>query len=137
MLPLGGCTVQVRGQRRPLVSMSRIKGQLELSMEEYTNESKSSLASTKTVNTIFEEELTLLTHGSVYHENMMTYLAMLGLGFSQRSFDLGTDEFKTDSEFTRYRLNTRFLPLKPYPFSINLSQTETLMSRRFLSPLRA
>ena len=136
MLSLGGCAVQVRGQRRPLVSVDHVQGQLDLSMEEYTNESTSSGVSSKVVNTIFEEELLLQAQGNVYHPNMMTYLAMLGLGWDQRSFDAGEEDFDGSGNFTRYRLNMHFLPLKPYPFNINFSQTDTLVPRRFRSPLR-
>ncbi len=136
MVPLAGCAVQVRGQQRPLVSVDHFQGQLDLSMEEYTNESTSSRASSKVVNTIFEEELLLQAQGNVYHPNMMTYLAMLGLGWDQRSFDSGGETDDGNGSFTRYRLNMRFLPLKPYPFNISFDQTDTLVHRRFLSPLR-
>jgi len=136
LLHLGGCSVQVAGKPRPLVRMERIGGELELSMEEYTDESTSSGTSRKDVSTIFEEELRLETQGDVYHPNLMTYLAMIGLGLKQESFDSAGESGSTSGNFTTYQVNMNFLPLKPYPFSINLSQTDALSSRRFLSPLR-
>ena len=136
LLHMGGCSVQVRGKGRPLVRMERIKGQLELSMEQNTDESASSGTSREITNTVFEEELLLQTQGDVYHSNLMTYLAMIGLGWKQQSFDNGEETDNSSGNFTRYRLNMNFLPLKPYPFSLNFGRTDTLVPRRFRDPLR-
>ena len=87
LLHLGGCSVNVAGKPRPLVRMGRVGGELELSMEEYTDESMSFGTSEKDVSTIFEEELRLETQGDVYHPNLMTYLVMIGFGLKQQSFD--------------------------------------------------
>ena len=136
LLHLGGCSVQVKGRPRPLVKMGRVRGELELSMEEYTDESTSSGTTQKDVTRIFEEELRLETQGDVYHPNLMTYFAMLGLGLKQQSFDSNGETDSVSGTFSRYQVNMNFLPLKPYPFSVNFSKSDTLAPRRFRSPLR-
>ena len=99
LLHLGGCSVEVGGRRRPLMKTERISGELELSMEEYTDESTASGTSQKDVSTIFEEELRLETQGDVYHPNLMTYLAMIGLGLKQQSFDSSGETGSTSGNF--------------------------------------
>ena len=79
ILHLAGCSVQVRGKPRPLVRVSDVGGELELSMEEYRDESTSSGVSQEDVSTIFEEELRLEGQGDVYHPNLMSFFGMIGV----------------------------------------------------------
>ena len=136
ILHLAGCSVQVRGKPRPLVRLGNVGGELELSMEEYKDESTSSGLSQEDTSTIFEEELRLETQGDVYHPNLMTFLGMIGLGLKQQSFETTQGSDSSTGNLTRYQLNMNFLPLKPYPFSVNFSKSDDLIPRRFLGPLR-
>ena len=136
ILHMAGCSVQVRGKPRPLVRLGDVGGELELSMEEYKDESTSSGVTQEDVSTIFEEELRLETQGDIYHPNLVTFFGMIGLGLKQQSFETGQGSDSSEGTFNRYQLNMNFLPLKPYPFSVNFTRSDTLIPRRFLGPLR-
>lgn len=136
MLGLSGCAVQVRGRQRPLLSVRDIRGELEISAERQTDESKSSSASQENVSTILEEKIRLQAKGDVFHSRLMSYLASLGLGLTQQQFRTKERSDSGTGTLSDYRLDMHFLPLKPYPFSVSLSKTEDVVPRRFRSPLR-
>lgn len=116
--------------------MGRISGEAELSMENYDNEFKSSGTSQKDGTTIFEEKLRLETQGDLYHQNLMAYSAAIILGLNQQSFESDGETDSSSGDFIGYEVDTNWLPLKPYPFRINLSRTDSVVPRRFRSPLR-
>ena len=136
ILCMAGCSVQVRGKRRPLMRMKPIKGELELSLEQNTEEHKSSSGTKqKSESSILEEELYLRTQGDVFDPMLMTYIAGLGLGLNQQSFKSETQSSNTSGTMNKYRLNMNFLPTKPYPFSVDMMKNDMLVGRRFQSPL--
>lgn len=136
-LCMAGCVVQVRGKGRPLVRMEPIKGELRLSLEQDTDEHKpSSGTKRKTESSIVEEELRLKTQGDVFDPLLMTYMAGLGLGLNQQSFESASRSTDTSGNMNSYWLNMNFLPAKPYPFSIDTRKADTTIGRRFQSSLR-
>lgn len=134
---LSGCTVQLQKKRRPLVRIGHIESELGLKMERNIDKIKSSGNRRKGVSTIFEEELFLETEGDIYHPNLITFLAGLGVGFSQQEFRSNGNNNESRGRLINYRLNTRFLSKKSYPFSLHLSQTENLITRKFQGPMRS
>jgi len=135
MLYLGGCSVQVRGKTRPLVRAERIHGELRLSMKEYTSEWDSSGTKGKSDSSISNQELYLHTQGDVFDSKLMTYLAAIGLGLNQQTFESSAGTGSSSGNMNSYHFNMGFLPMKPYPFTIDLSKTESYYPRQFQSPL--
>ena len=135
MLYLGGCSVQVRGKTRPLVRAERIHGELRLSMKENTSEWKSSGTKSKSDSSVSKQELYLHTQGDVFDSKLMTYMAAIGLGLNQQTFESSAGTDASSGNMNSYHLNMGFLPMKPYPFSIDLSKTESFSPRQFQSPL--
>lgn len=135
MLYLSGCSVQVKGKTRPLVRAQRIHGELRLSMKEYTSEWESSGTKGKSDSSISNQELYLHTQGDVFDSKLMTYLAAIGLGLNQQTFESSAGTGSSSGNMNSYHLNMGFLPLKPYPFTIDLSKTESFFPRQFQSPL--
>ena len=134
---MAGCSVQVRGKRRPLVRMERIHGELELSLKQDEEEHESASGTKrKSESSISEEQLRLETQGDVFDPRLMTYIASIGLGLNQQSYKSETQSSKATGNMNSYRLSMDFLSTKPYPFSINTSKKEMFAPRRFQSPLR-
>ncbi|MCF7958407.1 MAG: hypothetical protein K9M57_08170 [Phycisphaerae bacterium] len=135
-ISLAGCTVQVQDRSRPLVETNGVDSELELMMNQYTDKNKRGSESHTSETTIFQEELRLSTKGNVYHPNLMKFLGTVGLGLTQQRYDTMNQSFSSNGTLTHYGLNMNFLPLKPYPFGIGMTQTEDLVSRKFQSALR-
>jgi len=136
MLSAAGCSVRVQGKRRPLVRVEKIQGEVILTTEENTEEWKSGGTKQKNSSSLTTEELHLHTHGDVFDYRLMSYLASVGFGLNQQEFESETGDDSTTGDMKSYHLNMSFLPLKPYPFSIDTSRTEVFSPRRFQSPLR-
>ncbi|MHC4214398.1 MAG: hypothetical protein ACYSWP_13610, partial [Planctomycetota bacterium] len=137
MMHLGGCVVRVRGKRRSLVRVGKVKSELKLEVLHQEDELKSSgTSSRKNESTAFTEELRVSAQGDVFHPHVMTYSAMAGLGLTQQSFKSGNESDSFNGNLNSYGLNMNCLPLKPYPFGLNFNRTNSLVARRFSSPLR-
>ncbi len=137
MMHLVGCVVRVRGKRRPLVRVGKIKSELELEVLQQEDELKSSSGSSrKNASTSVTEELRVLAQGDVFHPQVITYLASAGLGFTQQSFKTNNETDSFNGNLTSYGLSMNCLPLKPYPFGLNFNRANSLVARRFSSPLR-
>ena len=136
VLYMVGCSVRVQGRRRPLVRAERIHGELILSTEEQKEEWETSRRKQENASSLRSEELRLRTKGDVFDYRLMSYLVSVGLGVDQQTFESEAGNGSSSGNLNSYHLNMSFLPLKPYPFSIDTSKTETIAPRRFRSPLR-
>lgn len=132
---LTGCTVNVRGRQRPLVKVDDISGQLDLSYDTQTDKSENSGIKTESESTIMEERLSLNARGDVFDPRFVSYMALLGFGLNQQEFQTTTNSGSSSGTLNSYGLRANFLPLKPYPFSIEANQTDNLVARSYQGPL--
>jgi hypothetical protein len=131
-----GCSVEVRGKRRALIDRDRIRGQLKLSVEQRTEELSSAGSKTESESQIMKQELILFNQGRVFDEKFMSYRSSIGIGLTQQTYQSNANSGTSEGQMTSHNLNMNFLPEKTYPFSINTSRGEHLISRKFQGPLR-
>lgn len=135
VLCLTGCTINVRGRQRPLVQVQEISGQLDLTYDTQSDTRETSGIKTESESTIMEERILLNAQGNVFDPKLMTYLAFVGLGLNQQEFDSASNSGTSSGSLNSYGLKANFLSLKPYPFSLEASQSDNLLARSFQGPL--
>lgn len=128
----GGCSVNVAGKQRPLISHSKIRGELELIVEQETDEQ----SERKSTTTVFEERLRLNTRGDLYHPNLLTYTAAVGLGLAQQKVDSDEESGRVSDTLKEYSFDIKLLNRKPYPMRFHADRSEDLFAREFQSSLR-
>ena len=80
LILLGGCTVDVRGKKRPLVQQERISGEFETVVEHRSDEQGADVNRRESETLVFEERVRVKTQGDVYHPDLLTYDLGLGIG---------------------------------------------------------
>ncbi|MDH4202810.1 MAG: hypothetical protein OEV87_07935 [Phycisphaerae bacterium] len=133
---LGGYPIQVAGRQRPLVKVGDISGSLELSYDQQTDKRQRSGASSENESRLTREQLNLRAKGDVFDPRLMSYDLFGGFGLSQQSYQTNTQSDSSSGDLQEYGFNAHFVPTKPYPFSIEASRSDELLTRAFQSPLR-
>jgi hypothetical protein len=133
---LTGCTVDVGGRRRPLIRHERIRGEIELVAERYTEKDTSGGTDQKSVVDLFEERVRFRTQGDVYHQNLLQYDASVGVGLTQQDLDSDEESVRSNDSLNDYSFSGTFLRSKPYPVTAQASKAQFLVPRSFLSALR-
>jgi hypothetical protein len=137
LLCVGGCSVQVRGKRRPLVKVEDIKGSLRLSTVQETEESKDADGTKqKSESSITVQELFFGAEGDVFDPKLLTYMIGLGLGLEKQTLKSGGTTDSSSGEVDSYHVGMNLLSSKPYPTSISTEKTNNFITRRFQGPLR-
>lgn len=133
---VSGCSVTIGGQKRPLLRHGKIHGEVVLEVERDIDEQTSGNDTRKNETTEFREEIRFETEGYLYHPNLMTFAAGLGIGLMQQRTDFDGDKDKGSGTINEYDFTGNILPLKPYPSSFYLRRTESFTPRIFTSSLR-
>ena len=134
-LLLSGCRTQVGGQARDLVRSEPLSGELELSVEKRTDEQGTSGDNRRYESLEFEEMLRMKTQGDVYHPDFFTYLAGVGVGLTQHTFESDGQTDRENGTLNEYNVSGNLLPEKPYPLSFSLDKSEDTIPRQFASSL--
>ncbi|MHC4645248.1 MAG: hypothetical protein ACYTBJ_07085 [Planctomycetota bacterium] len=78
----------------------------------------------------------LRTSGDIYHRNLLSYTAGLGVGLRQQRF---TSDGRTDTEdnsLDEYDVAAQILQTKPYPISLYTTRSDQTQGRRFSGSIR-
>lgn len=119
------------------IQHERIKGELELAVENQTNEQGASGNTRKSETMVFEERMKLNTTGSIYHPNFLFFDTSVGVGLNQQSLDSDDGSDHVSDTFPEYSLAAQLLRVKKYPITFYTNKSEDLISRHFLGPLRS
>ncbi len=121
--------------------MTKIRPSFEFTgrVRDQEQQSKVGAGTTKSHESIFEEDLRLDTAGSVYHPNLLEY-SLAGLfGLQQADFSerFGSEERHSGDDTTVYEFDFegRLLKKKPYPGTVFARRYRSLEARPFLSSL--
>jgi hypothetical protein len=136
LVSLAGCSVNVGGKQRPLLRHDRIQGELELVVEQRSDEQGTSGNMRESKTDVFEERLRLKTEGDVYHPDFLLYNAALGFGLAQQSIRWDGQSDRNSSSLNDYNIFAQFLRAKPYPLVFHANKSEDLIARQFLGSLR-
>ncbi len=137
LLFLSGCYVIVFDEERPVVRHEPIKGELELVAEKRIDEQGVNGTSRRNETTEFQEKLTLGTEGDIYHPDLFTYAAALGLGLRQSRFDFDGDVDKGSGTLDEYGLSGQLLRKQWFPMGFHFDKSEQFVPRLFTSTLRS
>ena len=133
---LSGCSVNVGGKQRPLIRHEGIRGELEFTAENRTDEQGTNENKRKSETTVFEERIRLKTEGDIYHPDLLFYNAILGMGLAQQSFNSDEESDRHAESLNDYNIFAQFLRGKSYPTTFYASKSEELIPRQFLGSLR-
>lgn len=132
-----GCnTVNVGGKQRPLVMRGPITGHVALGVDKRTDEQEGVNTERKSTTTATEQTLRLRTTGDVYHANLLSYTAAVGLGLTQQKLDSDLESGMTSDSLNEYDFTTRLLQAKPYPMSFYSRKTDRLTPRQYVGSVR-
>jgi hypothetical protein len=131
-----GCKVNRTKSGRKLFSHDKIRGEVELTARVQTNKQTGGNESRKSTTMDFHERLNLKTRGNVYHPNLLSYSAAIGVGLIQHDYDSDEEDDKMSGTVHDYNFSANILRAKPYPISLYTSKSERLVPRRFLSGLK-
>ncbi|MCP4450486.1 MAG: hypothetical protein GY809_03420 [Planctomycetes bacterium] len=134
-LLVSGCRTQVGGQSRDIARSEPLSGELELSVEKRTDEQGASGSNRRYESLGFKEVLRLKTQGDVYHPDFFSYLAGVGMGLSQNTFESDDQTEYEDGTINEYNVSGNLLAQKSYPLSFNLDKSEDIIPRQFASSL--
>jgi hypothetical protein len=134
---LTGCKVNIRGKEKPLVTMGKIEGDLELEGHYLKDEETSAGLDRNSQTLAFRELLTLGTTGDVYHPDLLAYQVAGGLGLVQQFFQTDTDSDNTRESLDEYSLSAQLLRTKPYNLSLYANKTDDITPRQYLGSLRS
>jgi hypothetical protein len=137
LLFLSGCHVIVFDEQRPLVRHEPIRGELELEAEKRIDEQGNGSTKRRNETTEFQEKLSLKTEGDIYHPDLLTYAAALGLGLRQSRFDFDHDVDKGSGTLDEYGLSGQLLRKQWYPMGFHFDKSEQFVPRLFTSTLRS
>ena len=113
-----------------------IKGELSLGVQQSTDEVSYSGSRRKYEQLFMTEELNLQTKGDVFDRKLLGFALGVGIGLRQQEYDFGQGSEKLSGDFSQYNLLMNLLSDKAYPTSVSLGKSESLMERRFNSPLQ-
>ncbi len=136
LVHVSGCSVTIGGKKRPLLQYEKIHGEISLEAERYVDKQKTIDDDRKNKTINFREEINFHTEGSIYHPNLMTFTAGLGLGLVQSEFEFDNESSQDNGTISEYDFTGNILPKKPYPVSFNLRKSESFVPRIFTSSLR-
>lgn len=136
LLLQAGCQVTVGGKQRQLVSHKRIEGAVELDAERQIDRRKTNGDSSRFTRTDLKEVLRLSTRGDVYHRNLMTYTAGVGLGLRQQRFTSDGRSDTAEGSLDEYDLTADLLQAKPYPVTLYTSRADDTQGRSFSGSVR-
>jgi len=136
-LYLSGCHVIVFDKERPLVRHEPIKGEVELVAEKRIDEQGTNSTMRRNETTDFQEKLTLRTEGDIYHPDLLTYIAAIGLGLRQSRFDFDGDVDKDSGTLNEYGLSGQLLRGQWYPMGFHFDKSDQFIPRLFTSTLRS
>lgn len=119
-----------------MAKVNDINGSLEYSFDKEIDKRKRSGSSSENDSQLMKEQLNLQVKGDVFDPRLMSYALLGGFGLSQQSYSTNTQSDNSSGDLLEYGFNASFLPTKPYPFSIEASRTDELLTRAFQSPLR-
>ncbi len=132
---LSGCRTQVGGQSRDIIRSEPVTGELELGVAKRTDEQGTSGDNRRYASLEFKEVLRLKTQGDVYHPDFFTYLAGVGVGLSQHTFESDGQTDHESGTINEYNVSGNLLSQKTFPLSFNLDQSEEIIARQFASSL--
>jgi hypothetical protein len=135
LMIVSGCAVNVRGERRPLIKVQPLTGDLELEAEYRRDNEVNPMVTRRAKMIAFREQLTLGTEGDVYHPDLLSYGGSLGLGLVQQFFEFNEFSDDTFKGLNEYNVNMQLLRAKPYPLTAYASKVEDLLPRQFLGSL--
>ena len=136
LLP-GGCHIVVFDQERPLVKHEPVRGEVELAAEKRIDEQGTADVKRRNETTEFYEKVTLRTEGDIYHPDLLTYVAALGLGLRQSRFDFDDEVDKGSGTLDEYSLSGELLRRQWYPMGFHFDKSEQFIPRLFTSTLRS
>jgi len=136
LVTVTGCSVDVRGQKRPIVRHDRIRGELELVAEHRDDEQGTDVSKRQSDSHVFEERVRVKTTGDVYHPDFMNYDVTLGVGLAQQHFNSDEVSGWDNDTLSEYDLFAQFLRTKPVSGTLGASKSKDLIPRQFLGSLR-
>ncbi len=134
---VSGCSVTIGGKKMPFLTHRGIHGEVVLEAERNINEQTTGNDTRKNETTEVREKIQFETEGYIYHPNLMTFGAGLGIGLLQHQVDLDGEKDKGSGTVNEYNFTGNILPNKPYPVRFYLRKNETFTPRMFSSSLRS
>ncbi|MHC4475457.1 MAG: hypothetical protein ACYTEL_07420 [Planctomycetota bacterium] len=114
----------------------RIRGELDLAVRTSTDELKSGVTRRKSTAVVTKERLVLKTAGSLYHANLLSYGAAVGLGLTQQRLSSSDRTNQNEASLNDYDVTVNILKKKPYPIRLYTSKFEDVTARQFLGFLK-
>lgn len=137
MILVGGCTVNVRGRKRPLVRQERFQGEIETVVEHRRDEQGTDVNRRESDTLVFEERVRVKTRGDVYHPDLLTYDIGLGAGLAQQRIDADEVSGWDSDTLEEYSVSGQLFRAKPLSATAHASKMEDLIARQFLGSLQA
>ncbi len=135
LLFASGCSVDVRGKKRPIVRNDRVRGELEVVAEHRDDEQGADSNRRQSDSQVFEERVRVKTRGDVYDPDFMNYDVTLGVGLAQQHFDSDEVSGWEGDTLSDYDVSAQFLRAKPVSGRFGARKSKDLIPRQFLGSL--